>query len=169
MANFKGDGKAILLGFVGAIATLVLIGTIATQINLETNTFRVENQTITLGAVNVSVELTGRSLVAGTQRVQNESAEAIIDYHENGVNVETITSATSGLRTVAITVNDTNASIASQVINVSYEYQPDGYIPTAAGRSITSLIILFAALAIVIFVIVMFIRDGSLGKLIGRR
>lgn len=166
MAIFQGDGKAIFVVFVGAIVAAVLIGAIATQVNLETNTFAIVNETTTLGAVNVSVDLTGREFIEGTDRIINDSDDTINDYHENGINIETITSATTGLRTVAVTVNDTNVSMASHTANISYEYRPDGYISTAGGRSITNLIVLFSALAIVIFVIVVFIKHGAMGELI---
>jgi len=42
----------------------------------------------------------------------------------------------------------TNATWASRSLNVSYTYEPDGYVTSGAGRAVAGLIILFAAMGI---------------------
>ncbi|KKK63034.1 hypothetical protein LCGC14_2998340, partial [marine sediment metagenome] len=73
-----------------------------------------------------------------------------------------------GLLSVQLVFNDTGADFEGTDINVSYTANPDGYISDSGGRSVTRLILIIGALAIVIFVIVIFIMEGSLGKLMGK-
>lgn len=163
MASFTGDGKAIFMVFVGAIIVAVFLGSIGDSIFSQTNTISLENSTVTGPAVNGTLDLTGRALV-GAAVITNATDGALA----NGTFIETVTSATTGLRTVQLGINDTGIANAAQSLNVSYTYEPDGYVSTSGGRGIVRLILIIGSLALVIFVIVVFIKDGSLGKLMGR-
>lgn len=164
MAISEGDFKAIMIVFIGSIIAATLIVSIADQTNLETNTFVNQNQTVTAGAVNATVDTIGRELI-GTGSTKNATNATGLDQIGLGVFLQTGT-GTNGLRTVQLVVNDTGSAFAGESINVSYTYNPDGYISSAGARSITNLIVLFAALAALVFVIVSFMKDGSMGRLI---
>lgn len=155
----KGDGAAIMAVFIGAIIAATLIANIGDQVNLATSTFDKVNLTVTVGAVNSSTDLDGREVV-GTPLITNGSNADI------STQIPVVTGVgTNGLLTVQIQPNDTSVNFVGQLVNLTYTYNPDGYINNSGGRSITLLILIFAALAIVVFVIVMFIKKGSMGEL----
>ena len=165
MGMFKTDGKAILLVFVGAIITVVLLSSVANTIVGSTTTGEILNSTIVVPAVNATTDLTGRDLITETAIVNVTNGSQ--DLSGQGVYLQTGTGA-SGLRTVQITTNDTGSSLAGLSVNVSYTYNPDGYISDAGSRSITLLILIFGAVAIMLYVVFQFIKYGSLGKLMAR-
>jgi len=160
---FKADGKAILIAFIGAIIATTLIVSISDQTTLMTSDRKINNGTVTALAVNTSLDLTGRDLV-GTPVTGNASVAG--NLQNNGVTIaEGFTSG--GLRSVQLTLNDTAAAYVGKSINTTYSYRPDGHVGTGTGAiSITQLIVLFSAIGVMIFVVVMFIREGTLGKLI---
>lgn len=165
----KGDGAAILAVFVGAIVAATLIAAIATSV-LGTTTVSntVTNFTVAVpSTANTTVDLTGRAFTSGTGIIvnaTNATAQAEIDTQ-----VHLLTGTGSGgLQSVQLV---SNGSIwLGRNVNVTYSYTPEGTIGDSSGRSIAGLITLFAALAIVVFIIVVFIKRGSMGSLIkGRR
>lgn len=162
MASFKMDGKAILIVFVGLIIAVTFLSTISDTVFTQTNTATVTNVTVTAPAINATIDLTGRTLLTSVL-VINASNESSPNNNglilQNGI-------GTNGLNTVQLTINDTAGSYAGISVNVSYTYQPEGYIQNASARSVTLLIVLFGALAALVFTITVFIREGSLGKLI---
>ncbi len=163
----KGDGKAIFTVFIGAIIAIVFLASISDNIFTQTNTVSATNSTFTAPVVNGSVAITGRELVDGTTPITlNASNASGIDLQDLGVFVDTRT--INGVRTVALNINQTGIGFASSDINVTYEYDPQGYISIAGGRSITLLILIIAALAILVFVVVVFVRDGFLGTLMNK-
>jgi len=163
MVNFQSDGKAIFQVFVGAIIAITFMLTIGDAIFLQTNEITIVNVTVTAPAVNATLDLTGRTLVSQTAVTEASN----VSNTSSGLFLQTGT-ATSGLQTVQLVVNDTAAAFVGTSVNVSYIMQPDGYVSDSGARAITALILIFASLAILIFVIVVFIKNGSLGKLMGR-
>ena len=122
MVIFKSDGKAILLVFVGAIITIVFLASIANQIQTETTIREVRNTTVTAPVINGSLDLLGRGLFRSISVApENATGEGKL----GGLQLQTGTSSTTGLRTVQLTLNDTNGTLAGTNINVSYEYEPD--------------------------------------------
>ena len=85
-----------------------------------------------------------------------------------GLIIQTATSSTTGLRTVQLTLNDTAADYAGTPVNVTYTFEPDGYLNNSGARAMALLILIFAAIGIMIYVVVVFIQDGSMGRLMGR-
>lgn len=166
MVSLQSDGKAIFKVVIGALIAIAMLSVIATQVFVETNTLGVINGTVTAPAVNATLDLTGRALV-GDGVVLNATNSSGADQTTLGVFVQTGT-GDNGLRSVQLFVNDTGAAFAAQSVNITYTYEPDGYLPLLSSRSVANLIVIFGALGILIFVIVVFIKDGSLGKLIGR-
>ena len=158
----KGDGKAFLQVFIGAIIALVLIATIANTTVGDTSTISFVNATVTLPAtVNTTVSLTGRDLV--TMTITNTSHGTV-----NSTAFNTTDQFVNGIKTVAIQLTDTvdgNLYLGLQV-NATYTANPDGYLSNAGARSISLVTIIIAALAILIFVIAVFYKYGSFGDMI---
>lgn len=163
MVNFKdGNLVAILLGFIGVIIAVTFLISIANQVNLETNTFEVINGTVVApSAINGTTDLTGRELVT---QIEVYNATNFTDP-TNGVFLRTGT-GTNGLRSVQLFVNETGEPYLGFNINVTYTYNPDGFLSDGVTRNIANLIPLFAALAALVFIIVIFISKGSMGELI---
>lgn len=162
MANFQGDGKAIFKVFIGAIFALAIIGIIGTAVVGQTST-GTNNQNVTAPAVNGTLDVNGRELITST--IVSEAGNA--SNVSVGLFLQTATGS-NGLRTVQLVVNDTGAAFAGATVNMQYTFNPDGYLSNSGARAITLLILIFAALGIMVFVIVIFIKDGSMGRLIGR-
>ncbi len=160
MTSFKMDGKALLIVFIGAIIAVTFLQTIGDSVFAQTNTATVINVTVTAPAINATLDLTGRTLI-GTGTIVNASNASSTS---NGLIIQT-GRGSSGLESVQLTLNDTASDFAGTLVNVSYNYEPDGYLQEGSTRSIAILIVLFGALAILIFVIIVLIKDGSLGKL----
>jgi len=152
----------IVMIFVGAIVAATIIVNIADQTNLLTNTFPATNTTVTVPAVNATTDLTGRELLTEIEIVNATGAN---NTDIVGLFLRTGT-GTNGLRSVQLVANDTASGIVGVSVNTSYTYNPDGFVSTAGGRSITNLIPLFAALAIVIFIIVMLFKSEAMINLL---
>ena len=161
------DGKIIFGVFIGAIIAIVLISSIGDQINVVTTEGVESNLTVNSSATgNGTVSLIGRTLlVAGDifNSTGNESGHA--EVFGTG-NYTLATRTISGSRTVVLITND-SATEPGQQLNVTYTYEPDGYGNTSEARSITTLILIISALAILMFVVVMIWRQGgSLSQLL---
>ena len=164
MANLKGDFKAIMIGFIGVIVAVVFIASISNTISLQTTTQSNLNQTVTAPAVNGTLDLIGRELV-GSATVVNSTSGAVLPSANLTVSNQI---GSIGLLTVQLTTNDAGADYAGAPVNVSYNYLADGAL-TGGANAIQKTVLIFAALAILVFIIVMFMEEGSLGKLMGRK
>ncbi len=164
MANFEGDGKAILVGFIGAIIAIVLLASYATDIVGQTSTFSETSKTVTAPAVGGTLDLIGRELFS-VATIINASNITGVDLATQGILI-TDEIGSAGLLTVQMTLNSSATAWDSQSVNVTYNYKPDGYLNNSGARSINLLVPIFSALAILVFILVMFIKTGSLGKLL---
>ena len=164
MGILNTDGKAILVAFIGILVAVTFISPIANSVDTQTSIYRVDNATYTVSStVNGTTDLTGRALIT---RVAITNATEPLDIPSLTLQTGT---GTNGLRSVQLLNNDTsNTDYAGKSVNVSYTYEPDGYLPISGARSVASLIILFGALAIVVFALVSFMKDGSLKELLRR-
>ncbi len=162
--SFRMDGKAIFMIFLGAIITATLITSIADQVFTETNTISVNNLTVTLsGSANGTTDIQGRELNLQREIYNATGTNDSFAGIPEGVSMRTATGS-NGLLSVQLLINDTgiDAGHASTTINVSYDANPDGYVGnTTGGVSITNLIVLFSALAILVFVVVVIFKVGS--------
>jgi len=151
----------IILTFVGVIVALAIFtGGITGSVG----------DVSTLGSINVSSSgtNTGRlTLVDDT--AQNLAGKAVSNFRMMNVTVTLIPLTTN--YTLANNLIDTNGDLTAQVTpltgtvafygalaNVSYIYQPVTYISDAGGRSIASLILIFAVLAIAMVALVPALR-----------
>lgn len=167
MASFKADGKMIFMIFVGAIITVVFLATIANSIFAQTNLVTVTNETETAAAVNSSITLTGRS---NTTAITVVNASDGTDWTANFTVSSTDSDGDLGI--FLFTRDVTGAGFAGESINTSYTYQPFGYIQDSGSRSVTNLIVIIGALAIVVFIIVVMFKFGSIREMMnsfGRR
>ena len=160
MAMFKSDGKMIFMIFIGVIITAVFMVSIADQASLLTSTSTITNGTFTSAAVNNTVTLPGRANIT-VVTVVNAS-----DATNWTANFSVNTTNSAGVLGIFLATNDaTGAGFPAESINVSYGYEPQGYIRESAGRNMASLIVLFGALAIVVFVIVVIFKFGSINDM----
>lgn len=163
--SLKGDGKAIFVFFIGAIIAIVFLASIANSVFTQTTTATIINDTVTApAAVNGTLSVSGRDLIAVT--VISNGTE--IGLQGRGLVLSD--GILNGVKTVILTSNDTAGQVGNLLngtsVNLTYTYNPQGYISIAGGRTIALLITIMSALAILIFAVVTFIKDGSLGSLI---
>lgn len=167
MVSLKSDGMAIMIVFIGTMIAATFIASIATDISLQTTPQVRTNDTVTLGTggLNTAVDLPGRELVTLIELYNatiNSSASAV-DI-ANHVWLRTATGS-DGLLSVQVVTNGTGGHVNGSTVNVSYIMNPDGYLSDGGARAINRTTLIMAALAIVVFVIVVFIGSGSLGNL----
>lgn len=160
-AQMKQIGVLIMV-FVAVIVGVALMISSAGTVGTSTTTITLTNSTITSPANGAATDLTGQDLLS-TPVVHNASTGAIIPT--TNYTLSERVSPTTGLKTVYFQTDD--ASIASQSLNVSYTYGPDGYINDSAGRSIAGLITVFFALAIGVIGLIAINKDQLL-DMIGR-
>lgn len=150
----NGQITFVIILFVGLIIAASILPDIANQEELITGSFEVNNQTITVPAINASVDLTGRDLIEEITII-NETSVASVDVVgltlQRGI-------GTNGLLTVQLFANDTSSEITGNGVNVTYTYRADGFVGTG-NIAVTQLIVIFAALAMVIFAIVMLFQS----------
>ncbi len=157
--SLKGDGRAIFTIFIGVIIAIVFIASFSSSIFTQTNTASETNLSITVPAINVTTAVNGRDLISATT-ISNATNISLITHGlllGDGI--------VNGVKTVTIVVNDSEGGLVGTTVNLTYTYNPDGYIGNAGGRSIAALITILSALAIVVFVIVVLFQFGSLGVL----
>jgi len=165
MATLKGDGTSFFQILIGALIALAFIGSIATAILGTTTTEQQTNITIAVPAAGEATDLYGRELIDIIE-IYNETDE---DMTQENITLRTAISDTTGLLTVQIYQNGTDSIYNGDDANISYTFKPDGYLNLAGARGVHALTIIMSALAILVFVIVVLIKQGSLGELIGRR
>lgn len=152
--NEKGEtGIGTFLGiFIGVIVALVLFQATAVFTGQTINTYALTNRTFTAPAVNSTIDLVGQELLTPAIVANSSNASAPVISGTNFTVAEGV-STVDGLKRIRLTTNDAGAANAGKPVNVSYNYGGEGYIDDAAGRSITGIILLLAALAIGVFVI----------------
>ena len=159
----KSDGTMIFAIFIGAIIVVTFMTPIADRVvestALQTNT----NQTITIAAINATVTLTGR---ANTSLITIVNATDAKDW---SANYTVLTKNSAGVLGIFLKTEQAAGDVgqAGTSANVTYTYKPQGYIEESGGRAITSLILIFAALAIVVFIIVQIFKSEALKQVLG--
>lgn len=158
----KSDTVVFIMIFIGVIIAINFLVPISDQIALNSRTITITNNTVTAPEVNETLDLIGRELINSIEIYNASNLTPGI----TGAFLSTKLGS-AGLLTVQLTLNDSAATFAGQDINVSYTANPDGYLSSGATRSINNLNILFGALAILILILVMLIKDGvSFGELV---
>ncbi len=161
MAQLKSDGKMIFMIFVGLIITAVFMTVIADQVFLQTNTPTVTNLSVTVPAVNTTLT---------TQLPGRQNTTVIVVTNGTGTftnNFSVNTSNAAGVLGVFWFPTDaaTTEAIVGNPVNLTFTYQPSGYLQDSGARSVAGLVLIMAALAMVVFVVVIIFKSGSLGEM----
>lgn len=165
----RGDGKAFMIIFIGALIVITLLAGFSDDIYEQRNTRTYHNVTYTGPAVNSSIDLAGREFVSSDGVFINNgtatSCNSTSCVFSSGI------SASTGLMTVKLSIDDrgAGAGFAGASLNVSYIAEPDGYLNTSGARSIQGVVLIMSALAILVFIIVVLFKESSVGDLIRRR
>ncbi|KKN08452.1 hypothetical protein LCGC14_1056560 [marine sediment metagenome] len=156
MVNGNTDIKVFFGIFIGVILAVVLLGSAANSVFNSTNTFNQTNLTVTAPAINGTLVLPGRSLTGTTPVVRNSTG---ISLQNAGVFVTD--GLVNGAQTVFLQVNDSGFPNNGTSVNATYFFIPDGFVP-GAGGTILKLVVLFGALAVLFFVVMKVIKEGSM-------
>jgi hypothetical protein len=165
MASLSSDGKMVFMIFVGAIITVVFLGTIANSVFLQTNTATTTNLSRTVPAAantTFSPQLPGR---------QNTTTIVIINSTETfTANFSVNLTDANGNQGIFLFPKDAavTETINGSAVNITYTYQPFGYLQDSGARSVAGLIVIFGALAILVFIVVVMVKFGSFGEMIRR-
>lgn len=137
----------LILFFIGAIVALTLIVPSAQNTGLVTNTEQVTNASLVIpAALNTPVALRGQSATSftatnGSGTVINTSSYTVTNYV-----IDSTGTLSSNVKFILPGYNATT-------IKVNYVNEPLTYSTDAGTRTVTNLIVVFAALAIVAFAI----------------
>ncbi len=157
MANSNVDMKVFFAIFIGVILAVALLVPAADTIFNSTNTFNTTNESVTAPVVNSTLTLTGRSLVTGTTPVVRNAT----NFALQNTGIFVTAGLINGVQTVFLSTNDTGSDNAGNAVNVTYLFVPDGFV-RGAGGTILGLVVLFGALATLVFVVVKVVREGSM-------
>lgn len=151
--NSKGQiGVGVMiLSFIGVIVALSLLtGGISNSVGQLTNTAEVVNKSFTLAAQNAFVYDVNCVNFKGTPVVINDTGtQDVVPAAQYSFTARI--NPSTGLKTLAI--KTVTAGMAAAPVNASYTCLPQGYAEDSASRSIVDLVILFAALAVIAFVL----------------
>lgn len=156
MKNRKGEINVglVLMTFISIIVGLILMSGSFDFIGQTTNTFTLRNYTFTFPAAGSTVDLYGQELI-NTPGIINRSNGAVVPA-SNYTIAEGISSV-DGLKRIRLTAN---AGYFNNVVtNASYDYGHVGYIDDAGGRSVASLIPIFAAIALLVTALAMVVKE----------
>jgi hypothetical protein len=145
-----GVGLLITLA-IAVIVGLILFQAVATNVEkgtrAVTGVIDVENITLSAGALNAIVEVTGQELVT-TRSVSNATDGVLIAA--TNYSLAECTRTSDGLKGICFKRVGTDTT---GIVNVSYTYYPDGYIDNSGARSIAGIIVLLSAIGIAIVVL----------------
>ncbi len=148
-AQVEGVLGAILVMFIGVLVGLILFQAVAQETGRSLNTLvfndSSDGSTTTLGANGTRLDLTGQDLLS-TPVVTNITSGIVVQA--GNYTIDEVVSTSTGVKTISYLV--LTPEYASQEVNITYTYGPDGYIDNAAARSIVPLITIFFALAIAV-------------------
>lgn len=157
--NSKGQVGVgtILVMAIAVIVCLTLLSATFADIGTVTNKIVVANETVTFPANGSSLTLKGQAFE--NLIVTNKTGGEIINsgnYTEN----DRVVSNGGLIDTITATSNHAaTRSYYSQAVNVSYTYEPFGYDTNSGTRAVTSLIVVFAALALIVTLVVPITRE----------
>lgn len=146
---------ALIAVAIGVIVCLVLLQPIAVNVAQTSLSTDIKNVTYTAGAAGACVDLVGQSLASATYTVLNASGtlnSSDKTIMQSNFTITPKVSSTDNL--LRLQLCTTNPSVwASKSVNVTMTYHPEGYAEDAGARSITSIILLLAAVAIALIVL----------------
>lgn len=159
--NRKGQVSIGLLfaAMIGIIVGAVLLIQVSQDVGTTTNTITVAADAglYTTPANGERIDLLGQDII-GTPVVTNRSGSLIIT--DANYTIDEIVSETTGVKTISYRTDD--ADYASSAVNITYTYGPDGYISSAGGRSMATIIPIFMALLIAVVALIPSLRSKVL-------
>ena len=153
--NNKGEiNVGMLLSiFAGVIVALALYTSTIGYYGTTSTTYTITNKTFTTTAAGTYVDLTGQELITVPTLVNATGGVPSATNYSIAEGVSTV----DGLKRIRMQI--IGSEVASQAVNVSYTYGPEGYIADSSSRSVAGLIAIFAALGIGIFVLYPVLRE----------
>ncbi len=142
-------GAIIVVAVAIIFGAVILDDAIAPTVGQYSTLTTARNHSVTAGAASGTVELLGQRSVGSSYIVINASSGAVVT--SNFTMTEGLGS--EGLLSTLLQ-SKSNAVYASYPVNVSYTYEPDGYMHGEGDRSIFTLITLVSVIALVVFVFV---------------
>lgn len=163
MVKLNNDVTVFFAIFIGVILAVVLLSAASDSIFSSTTSLNVTNNTVTAPSTNNSVAVTGRDLTSQTYDIWNlsngtEGFPFLVDTDGNVTLQEEII---NGAKTVTLLVNQNGSAYSQLPLNITYNFNPDGFV-SGTGGTILALVVLFGALAVLIFVVVKVTREGSM-------
>lgn len=143
----------VFIMFVAALVGLTFIGLVADQVTQQTQTATVTNQPFTFPQNQSTITLTGQA--AYNVVVINASSGAT--YGSTNYTVTNYVGASTGTPTV--TLKGLSTVLNGTAVNLSYTYEPQGFIVDNSARSITTLIVIFFAIALLVVIMVPMFRE----------
>ena len=156
---------AFILMFVGIIVALALFGGsggIAGNVGQVTNLNFATNHQITFPTNTTCATLRGQAVYPDTTATSVTVVNATSNATVNAANYTLRNDVVSNGQLIAQlcgTTTKDNSGYAGSTVNATYAYEPYGYIGEGGGRTMASLIIIFAALSIAGFVLYKFYED----------
>lgn len=163
MKKAQTELGTILLVFIAILIGLILILPIAQIVGDASTIYYHNNSTYTAPALNAIIDLDGQEL-SGTPVVYNATDNVV--YTAANYTIDEGVSTSTGVKTIRFTSLTNN--ISSYPLLISYSYGKDGYIDNAGGRSMASLIVIFAALAVGMVSLYLVLKSGVLQQITGK-
>lgn len=162
---FKSDGNAILLMFVGVLLAITLLTTVADTQHSATTKLSVSNTTQII-ATNGTHNLEGK-VVTGFSAFNATNGTAGVTGPVIGAGNYSIKTGIVNGNPQAQLVVAASPDVEGYAWNVSYTYEPLGYVEGTGGTLLT-LVILFGSLGVLVFIIVILYSKSSFKNLIRR-
>lgn len=133
----------LIVAFVAVVIGLTLLLQAAGYVGIMTGTQTLSNYTAgTVPADGSTLELIGQNIV-GTAIATNATDGVLIPSTNY-----TVTQGLGADGQIAVIYTAVGSTFDGESLNISYTYEPDGYVTSSAGRAIAGLIILFGAMGI---------------------
>lgn len=145
----------ILVAAIIIIVGLVLLGGIYPFIGTTTGTMVLVNRTVTGGGGGVFTDAVGQELLS-TPIVTNRTGQQVVG--DGNYTIGERVSTVDGLKRIyyePISVGNWNTT----AVNLSYSYGAEGYVDDLGGRSMVLLIPILAAVALLIAIIAMTVKE----------
>jgi hypothetical protein len=144
---------AIVVIAIGVIVALILFQASAQNVGGTTTLSYKGNQTVTTGANGSTIYLLGQGMDGTNYYLRNSTNDYVVN-NANFTFYKCVNPANGQVDNCMTTNTNTNPEyMAYAKLNVSYSYEPDGYIPESGSRSIAGLIVLLAAIGVAVFVL----------------
>jgi len=144
MKNKKA--QALIAGIIASIVGVAMIPVLVSLIDDVQKTVVVDAEQITNTAFNSSITLANDDVVPGTETVINATAQVV-----EGDNRSTLVKGEEyGINYISGVVNFVNRT---GTWNVSYTYEPTGYLDSAVGRTVVKNVTLMYIIGMIILIL----------------